>query len=906
MRFLRCCLALSVSVVAACGGSGGGGSDSQSSSSVQSSSSSLSSSSLSSSESSSSSQVSSSSSSSQSSQPAPVSDVPVAGEFNYEDEVPEVNCTQVVNSTSALEDAASSDMAPGTTLCLADGEYTGLELSFGGAGTAEQPITVAAENPGQVVIGGEVKVQMGGSYAVLQGFIFKDGESASSNMISTRLGSGDLCHHCRITEVSIIDMDAESDSNTKWIYDYGQYTRIDHNWFAGKTTRGALLVVDRWIDSSADPANTQIDYAKIDHNYFGDRAPADGKTYASSSDNEYEAVRIGLSTTHSADSYSVVAHNYFERIDGEAEVISNKAGNNSIIHNTIRDSYGSITTRHGANTTIANNFILGDGHPFAGGIRLIDDGHRVVNNYIEGARYKDTTHHGGIVLMGADSSPSDSGYQQLENAFIGFNTIVDSVNSLNVDGGKKSKNPKDLYLVNNLIADAIGPVLTQMADGMPANSVIAGNIIYGQSLSDDPSVSSVPGMNFVDARLEKGADGLWRPGNNSPNLSAVAADTGEFASVDVDMDGQSRDANTYAGADQPSTDAVIRFPLTPDQVGPKHYRPPYSKGYVIRQPLNNADFDEGSDGWVFSGAAEISTENDQVFSRKASAVVSGDGQFTQDISLQKNTVYTLSAFVKGAGEFGVVLDDGSEHMVAESSDDFEFRSVTFNSGDNTSATVIGRMPATLTKSVPIVNADFTDDLENGWTTVENTGDGKETQGLGDVGNSSNSAFDGSGSAKLGYRYAADENSTPTLYQVVDGLMPNTDYTLSMYLLVKSASDSTASFGVTDENGNQVLHTAVADYDELKSNGAPESSEDDFYQASTIFNSGSHTAVRVFAQFNPETIANNPGVPAELDSDARKIYELRVDNFALTYQAPPSANDSAAFDGFRLVSRSSGQ
>lgn len=277
--------------------------------------------------------------------------------------MPEVNCTQVVNSTSALEDAASSNMAPGTTLCLADGEYTDLELSFGGQGTAEQPITVAAENPGQVVIRGEIKVQMGGSYAVLQGFIFKDGESASSNMISTRLGSGDLCSHCRITEVSIIDMDEGRDSSTKWIYDYGQYTRIDHNWFAGKTTRGALLVVDRWIDDSTDPADTQIDYAKIDHNYFGDRAPADGKAYASSSDNEYEAVRIGLSTTHSADSYSVVAHNYFERIDGEAEVISNKAGHNSIVHNTIRDSYGSITTRHGANTTIANNFIIGDGHP---------------------------------------------------------------------------------------------------------------------------------------------------------------------------------------------------------------------------------------------------------------------------------------------------------------------------------------------------------------------------------------------------------------------------------------------------------------------------------------------------------------------------------------------------------------
>lgn len=156
------------------------------------------------------------------------------------------------------------------------------------------------------------------------------------------------------------------------------------------------------------------------------------------------------------------------------------------------------------------------------------------------------------------------------------------------------------------------------------------------------------------------------------------------------------------------------------------------------------DFDEGENGWVFSGNAEVSSESEQVFSRKASAVVSGSGQFTQEVALQENTVYTLSAFVKGPGEFGVLLNDGSEHMVAESSEEFEFRSVTFNSGSNTSATIVGRMPETLTKSVPIANADFSDDLENGWSTVENSGDGKETQGLGDVGNSSNSAFDGSG------------------------------------------------------------------------------------------------------------------------------------------------------------------
>lgn len=902
---------LSTMMVAACGGSGGGDSSNggNSSSSLPSSSAgtSSSSSSLASSDVSSSSQQ-SSSSSMQSSVPSHADDVPVAGEFTDADTVPSIECSQVVNSVSALKSAASTAMTAGTTLCLADGEYTDFELSFGGNGSADNPITIAAENPGQVIIGGEVQVQMGGSYLVLQGFVFKGGETANSNMIATRLGGGTVCSHCRITEIAIVDMDSGSGNNTKWIYDYGEYTRIDHNWFAGKTSRGALLVVDRWIDDDTDPATTQIDYAKIDHNYFGDRAPAAGKAYASSDDNEYEAVRIGLSTSHSADSYSVVAHNYFERIDAEAEVISNKAGNNSIVHNTIRDSYGSITTRHGADAIIANNFIIGDDHPYAGGIRLIDDGHLVVNNYIEGVRYKNTTHHGGIVLMGADSSPSDSGYQQLENVYVGFNTIVDSVNSLNVDGGKKSKNPKDVYLVNNLIANAIGPVLTQASDGMPGGDTeIAGNIVYGQSFSDSDDLSAVEGIHFIDAVLAKAEDGLWRPSVNSPNLGAVVASTGDFDHVDKDMDGQSRESNTYVGADHPALSPVSRFPLTATQVGPKSYTPPYSQGYVIRYPINNHDFDDGADGWIFSGTTEVSSDSDQVFSRGFSAVVSGTGNLTQNISLQENTIYTLSAFVKGAGEFGVVLDDGSEHMATDSSNDFEFRSVTFNSGDNTEAKIIARMPMALRKSVAIVNANFDEDLSTGWTTLENSGDGKETQGLGDVGNSSNTAFDdsSSGSAKLGYRYAADESSTPSLYQVVDGILPNTEYTLSMYLLVKSVASSTASIGVKDSGGTQVLHEVSVNYDDLKNNGAAESSSDSYYQATTTFNSGNRTSMMVFAKFNPELIANNPGSPAELDSDARKQYELRIDNIELTHETAPTLEDEAIFDSFRLVSHASG-
>ena len=277
------------------------------------------------------------------------------------DSVPTVTCTNTYNTVSALTSAATFDLAAGTTLCLADGEYENdFDLAFGVIGTEQLPITVAAANPGAVIIkNSEVSVSMSGEYVVLQGFIFRDGE-IDNNIIVTRGNNNIPCNYCRITEVSVIDMDDglnNANDTTKWVEIYGSHNRVDHSWFSGKTSRGALLIVDRYIDSNVtfDPDTYEKDYAQIDHNYFGERPPIEGKAYASSSDNEYEGIRIGLSTTHSGDSFSVVEHNYFERIQGEAEVISNKASNNTIRHNTIRESYGSIVTRHGHNATIENN-----------------------------------------------------------------------------------------------------------------------------------------------------------------------------------------------------------------------------------------------------------------------------------------------------------------------------------------------------------------------------------------------------------------------------------------------------------------------------------------------------------------------------------------------------------------------
>ena len=769
-------------------------------------------------------------------------------------------------------------MAAGTTVCLAAGEYTNLELSFGGTGTAESPITVAAAESGAVTIGGEVSVNMSGEFVVLQGFVFKDGESASSDLIQTRGNSNTPCNNCRITEIAIVDFDVDSDSSGKWVHIYGANNRVDHSWFAGKTTRGALLVVDRWLDTEGGMTieTMEVDRATIDHNYFGDRPPVNGKAYADNDDNEYEAIRIGTSDSHTGDSFSTVEYNYFERIQGEAEVISNKSGNNTIRNNTVRDSYGSITTRHGSSATISGNFILGDDHPFAAGLRVVDDGHTITNNYIQGARYLSTLHHGGIVLLGADGN-DDNGYQQVENVFIAHNTIVDSVNSLNVDGGGKSTNPRDIYLHNNIIADAIGPVIVQAADGMPSNSVIGGNVFYGGAFSDSDALSSVEGVSFTDAQLMADARGIFRPDGSVDLAAASGLEAGTFAAVSADMDGQMRSASTLTGADEVSEADATTGVLTYEDVGPIGYDAPMSRGFVKQVAITNHDFDNGLDGWTNSGAV-LATDAAEVFSRGNSIKLdSPTASVSQSVTLEPNTNYTLSAFVKGHAKLQVVMGEETVSGDLSSTDQFRFATVSFNSGDATSAEIFALVDDHIANEAAIVNPNFTDG-QDGWEVYEGTG-------IGQVQDSSNSASGADGSIK--FKYNADDTGTPadpSISQTVS-VLANTDYTLSMYILEKNGNDAKVKFGVKSADGTTVVAEKVSDYSLLDE----ELEGDDSFRPDAIqFNSGSNTSLTIFAEYQGDGNEN------------------RVDDFKLAFEGAPDAGSVVLFDSFRLVSHASAE
>ena len=468
--------------------------------------------------------------------------------------------------------------------------------------------------------------------------------------------------------------------------------------------------------------------------------------------------------------------------------------------------------------------------------------------------------------------------------------MVDSVNSLNVDGGQKSTNPNNVYLVNNIIANGIGPVITEAADGMPGSSVIAGNIFYGQSFSDSSSLTSVDGITWLDVAFAADMQGVMRATGSSPDLTAAAADTGDFAAVTLDMDGLARAATTQAGADDDIGGNPVRGILNSYDVGPISYRPPMTTPHVAEVDVANYAFDEGAAGWTLVDAV-VNTNAAEVFARGASVEVTGaNGRASQVVSLTANTNYTLTAFVKGTATLAADVGGTVYRSDVNSSSEYKLATVSFNSGDATSATIYGEVDDFVLNYAPIGEASL-DGFPGADTTFWSVYEGA---GIGQVQGSDNSAAgaDGSGKFKL---EDATEVGTPRISQVLTGLELNTDYTLSMYALYKKSADVTVTMGAFVGETDTVLASKVVDFEDLVAANAPKG-DDSFRQDTLTFNTGSNSTITIFAEYNANTIIADGGDAGDT--------EFRVDEFALTYEGAPAADAKAYFDEFRLVSHAS--
>ena len=280
---------------------------------------------------------------------------------------------------------------PGDVITMANGVWKDTELLFEAKGTAENPVTLTVEEKGKVTLEGASNLRIAGEYLVVEGLVFVNGYTPTNEVISFRKDDKTLANHCRLTECVIDNYsNPQRDEQDYWVAIYGKNNRIDHNHISGKRNLGVTMIV------GLDTKESSENHHQIDHNYFGPR-PTFGN-------NGGETLRIGTSHHALENSNTLVESNYFDRCDGEHEIISNKSCQNTYKYNTFFECRGTLTMRHGNETMVDGNVFIGNGKPSTGGIRVINEKQTVKNNYLfglTGYRFR-----GALVIMnGVPNSP---------------------------------------------------------------------------------------------------------------------------------------------------------------------------------------------------------------------------------------------------------------------------------------------------------------------------------------------------------------------------------------------------------------------------------------------------------------------------------------------------------------------
>ncbi len=412
--------------------------------------------------------------------------------------------TTLVKSQSEYKDA-TKNLQPGDTIVLANGEWENFEISFIGVGRENKPITLTAEEKGGVIITGQSNLRLAGEYLVVSGLVFKNGFTPTREVIAFRRNKEHVANHSRVTEV-IIDRfnNPERTESDYWVSMYGRHNRFDHNHLEGKNNNGVTMAV------RLNDENSQQNHHRIDHNYFGPR-PILGS-------NGGETLRIGTSHYSLTDSYTVVEGNYFDRCNGEVEIISNKSGHNIFRGNVFFESRGTLTLRHGNDNLVESNVFFGNGVDHTGGIRLINKRQTIRNNYmlgLTGNRFGSAL----TIMNGVPNSPINR-YHQVEDSLIENNTVIDARHIEMAAGSddERSAVPKTTRFRNNLIYSADGHNAFTIHDD------ISGIKFKGNVQNNIPGFPIKEGFSAREVTLEHKANGLIVP--KGKKLKGVGATRG--------------------------------------------------------------------------------------------------------------------------------------------------------------------------------------------------------------------------------------------------------------------------------------------------------------------------------------------------------------------------------------------
>ncbi|MCU4157107.1 polysaccharide lyase 6 family protein [Carboxylicivirga sp. A043] len=326
---------------------------------------------------------------------------------------------------------------PGDVIVLAAGVWQDAELKFDANGTAEQPIKLTVEKKGAVTLEGQSRITISGEHLIVEGLVFKNGYSPTSEVISFKKKKGVYANNCRVTECVVDNYNGPErfESNT-WIAIYGKNNRVDHCYLVDKRNIGVTMTV-RMVDELCRENNH-----RIDHNYFGYRQNLGA--------NGGETLRLGTSHYSLSTCGTTVENNYFEYCDGEHEIISNKSCGNHFLNNTFMECRGTLTYRHGNDNVAEGNVFFGNGKEHTGGIRIINKRNKAINNYfadLTGYRFR-----GALVIMNGVPNSAINRYHQVDGGVFTNNTFVncDHIQLCAGSDEERSATPINSLVENNV------------------------------------------------------------------------------------------------------------------------------------------------------------------------------------------------------------------------------------------------------------------------------------------------------------------------------------------------------------------------------------------------------------------------------------------------------------------------
>ncbi len=445
---------------------------------------------------------------------------------------PALSATKLVDSVAALQSALNESVA-GDTITLKDGVYTTTQpITVNRPGSAEQPITVAAETIGAVEIAGTQGFVVNGSaaYVIISGFKFS--HAAGTALIDEGTS------HIRFTRNSFLCSGDGPDLSIS-----GDDAQIDYNEFGAKKTAGNMIAVAG--------TGTQVSRRLwIHHNYFHD--------LANSGSEGAQMLRLGLMSTQGQSiGAALVENNLFAGCHGVTEMVSSRSSGNTFRYNTFIDSPSAqLTLRRGNDCIVYGNYFRN-----TEGLRIYGSRHQIFSNYFE-------RNHIAVAIGNGAPDPTDgksNKNQRPDDCVIAFNTFVNNTTHYTMSRrAPVALGAPHTTFANNIV---VGGTTVAKIGGPYPDAIWSGNLIWNfQKFGDIPP----EGFTQVDPLLAAGADGIQRPQAGSP---ALAATNGAFPAITFDFDGNPRPEKKSIGANESSTPPTTVHLISVAEVGPKGTKP---------------------------------------------------------------------------------------------------------------------------------------------------------------------------------------------------------------------------------------------------------------------------------------------------------------------------------------------